>query len=140
MKVPFLLFLLLRPRCSTTISRKWFKYSPSIYHETDPYHNAELYDQSAIASDSPWSIKAVHNPLAAVRCEGRHYSFSIVVRMRTCSLVPRPNTTITYLGTRLVHERNRECPRARPARSLPVVMGKVYEHHTSKVLHSAANL
>ena len=29
---------------------------------------------------------------------------------------------------------------ARLARSLPVVLDKVYEHHTDKALHSAANL
>ena len=31
-------------------------------------------------------------------------------------------------------------PRARLARSLPVVVGKVYEHHIGMALHSAANL
>ena len=31
----------------TTISHKLFKYSPSFSHETDSYHNAELYKQSA---------------------------------------------------------------------------------------------
>ena len=30
--------------------------------------------------------------------------------------------------------------RARLARSLPVVVGKGYEHHIGKALHSAANL
>ena len=39
------------------------------------------------------------------------------------------------LGTRLVHKRN-----AQLVLSLPVVVGKVYEHHIGKVLHSAANL
>ena len=34
--------------------------------------------------------------------------FSNFVRMRTCSLVPRPNSTVIDLGTRLVHKRNRE--------------------------------
>ena len=34
--------------------------------------------------------------------------FSDFVRMRTYSLVPKPNTTIIGLGVRLVHERNLE--------------------------------
>ena len=75
MKVLFFLFFLiflLRPRCSTTISGKRFIYSSSFQHETDPYHNEELYNQSA-SSTSPWSIKAIHNTVAAVRCEGRHF-------------------------------------------------------------------
>ena len=42
------------------------------------------------------------------------------------------------LGTTLVHRRNE--PRTRLARSLPVVVGKVYEHNIGKALNSAANL
>ena len=40
-------------------------------------------------------------------CSLRRSPFSNVVRMRTCSLVPIPNTTIIDLRTRLVHQRNR---------------------------------
>ena len=58
--------------------------------------------------------------------------------MRIRSLVPKPNTTLIGLGTILVHKGNE--PRARLARSLPVVVGKVCEHHTGKALNSAANL
>ena len=42
------------------------------------------------------------------------------------------------LGTTLVLKGNE--PHARLARSLPVVVGKVCEHHTSKALNSVANL
>ena len=65
--------------------------------------------------------------------------FSNVVRMRTCSLVPRP-TTIICLGTRLVHEQNRELATRTAGTVSFVVVGKVYEHHTGKALHSASNL
>ena len=57
---------------------------------------------------------------------------------RVGSLVPRPNTMFIGLGTTLVHKGNE--PRARLARSLPVVVGKVCEHHIGKALNSAANL
>ena len=40
-------------------------------------------------------------------CPLRRTPFSDFVSMRTCSLVPRPNTTIDGLGTRLVHKPNR---------------------------------
>ena len=76
--------------------------------------------------------------VAAVRCKGRHF-----LMLNACAHVvsfpdqiPRP----------LVWERDwctskiTSWPRARLARCLPVVVGKVYEHHTGKVLHSAANL
>ena len=43
--------------------------------------------------------------VVAVRYKGRHF---LTVRMRTYSLVPKPNTTIIGLGTRLVHEQNPE--------------------------------
>ena len=43
----FFLSFSLRPRSSTTISRKQFKYSPSFYHETDAYHSTELYNHLA---------------------------------------------------------------------------------------------
>ena len=58
--------------------------------------------------------------------------------MRTRNLVPKPNTTLIGLGTILVHKGDE--PRARLARSLPVVVGKVCEHHIGKALNSAANL
>ena len=73
--------------------------------------------------------------VVAVRCET---PFSNFVRMRTRSLVPMPNTTFIGLGTTLAHKGNQL--RAQLAQSLPVVVGKVYEHHTGKALHSAANL
>ena len=60
--------------------------------------------------------------------------------MRTRSLVPRPNTTFIGLGTILSAQGNRNEQRARLARSLPVVVGKVCEHYTGKALNSAANL
>ena len=40
-KSAIFLSFFIRPQCSTTISRKRFKYSPSFYHETDAYHSAE---------------------------------------------------------------------------------------------------
>ena len=42
------------------------------------------------------------------------------------------------LGTTLVHKGNE--PHVRLARSLPIVVGKVCEHHIGKALNSAANL
>ena len=50
--------------------------------------------------------------------------------MRTRSLVPKPNTMLIGLGTTLVHKGNK--PRAQLAQSLPVVVGKVCEHHIDK--------
>ena len=61
--------------------------------------------------------------------------FSNFVHMRTRSLVPRLKITVIGLGTRLVHERNRELTSGQYAwlaRSLPVVVGKAYEHHIGK--------
>ena len=54
----------------------------------------------------------------------------------------------SVLGTRLVHKRNCELTRpagsmharSRLAQSLPIVVGKAYEYHIGKALHSAANL
>ena len=50
-------------------------------------------------------VKKSHSQhsVVAVRCEGHHF-----VRMCTCSLVPRSNTSIIGLGMRLVHKRNCE--------------------------------
>ena len=75
-------------------------------------------------------------------CPLRRTPFCNFVRMRTSSLVPKPNITFISLGTRLVHMRNRESLTTGTAlaRSLPVVVDKVYEHHTGKALNSAANL
>ena len=66
--------------------------------------------------------------------------FSNFVHMHTQSLVPRPNTMLIGLGTTLVYKGNE--PHVRLARSLPVVFGKVYEHHihVGEALNSAANL
>ena len=66
-------------------------------------------------------------------------TFSNFVCMHTRSLIPRPNTTFIGLGTTLVHKGNYE-PHAQLAQSLPVVVGKVCEHHIGKALNSAANL
>ena len=61
--------------------------------------------------------------------------------MRTSSLVPRPSITIVSLGNETSLKRNRELTTGTAlAQSLPIVVDKVYEHHTGKVLHSAANL
>ena len=63
--------------------------------------------------------------------------------MHTCSLVPRPITTIIGLGTRLVHKRNAELTThtAGTVPSDPVYSsGQGYEHHIGKALHSGANL
>ena len=61
--------------------------------------------------------------------------------MRTSSLVPRPTITIVGLGNETSLKRNRELTTGTAlAQSLPVVVDKVYEHHTDKALHSAANL
>ena len=61
--------------------------------------------------------------------------------MRTSSLVPRPNITIVSVGMRRVTSENHELTTGTAlARSLPVVVDKVYEHHTGKGLHPAANV
>ena len=61
--------------------------------------------------------------------------------MRTSSLVPIPNITSVSVGTRLVTSEKCELTTGTAlARSLPVVVDKVYEHHTGKALHPAANL
>ena len=61
--------------------------------------------------------------------------------MRTSSLVPIPNITIVSVGTRLVTSENCELTTGTAlARSLHVVVDKVYEHHTGEALHPAANL
>ena len=49
-----------------------------------------------IASNSPWSVKAIHNTLWLLFVvKDAIFKF---VRMRTRSLVPKPNTTVTGLG------------------------------------------
>ena len=60
--------------------------------------------------------------------------------MHTCSLVPRPNTMITGLGTRLVHKQNHEMIMQMAGTVSFIRVGKFYEHRIGKVLHSAANL
>jgi len=65
--------------------------------------------------------------------------FSNFVHMRTRSLVPRLKITVIGLGTKLVHERNRELTSGQYAwlaRSLPVVVGKAYEHHITSTAFS----
>ena len=94
-------------------SRNWsvskrFKYSPSFHHETDPYHSAELYNSVFIAKNSSWSIKPkLFSPLPGC-CMLCRTPFSNVVRMRICSLAPKPKTTIIGLGARLVRTWNCE--------------------------------
>ena len=60
-------FFLLRPPCSTTISHKQFKCSPSFQHETDAYHSVEFYDHSASSQLQihPGQLKpfTIHCPL-----------------------------------------------------------------------------
>ena len=74
-------------------------------------------------------------------CPLRRMPFSNFGRMCTCSLVPRPKTMIIGLGTRLVHtSKIASWPCALLAQSLPVIVGKVYEHRIGKALHSVANL
>ena len=90
------------------------------------------------AASQPLSVFTLVNKshsqhsVVAVCCEGRHCSHA-----HTKSHF-QPNTTLIGLGTTLVHKGNKL--RARLARSLPVVVGKVCEHHIGKALNSAANL
>ena len=71
----------------------------------------------------------------AVRCEGRHF-----LMLYACAHV----VSFPYQIPRsLVWERDESRGKSRVdfwARSLPVAVDKVYEHHIGKVLHSAANL
>ena len=69
--------------------------------------------------------------VVAVRCEGRHF-FTLYACAHEVSF-HWPNTTLISLGTTLVPKRN-DC--ARLARSLPVVVGKVYEHRIGKALQT----
>ena len=85
-----------------------------------------------IASNSPWSIKAIHYTPWLL------FVVKDAIFMRTRSLVPRPNTCSLVLERHFVHKGKE--PHARLARSLPVVVGRVCEHHTGKALNSAANL
>ena len=74
-------------------------------------------------------------------CPLRRTPFSNVVRMRTCSLVPKPKTTVIGLGARLVHTWNRGWPAQRTAgtvSSRSSGQGLCCVHHLSKVLHLAA--
>ena len=89
-----------------------------------------------ITSNSPWSIKAIPNTVVAVRCEGSHFLilYSCAHEVSFPGQIPRS----LIWERHLVHKGNE--PRARLARSLPVVVGKVCEHHTGKALNSAANL
>ena len=62
------------------------------------------------------------------------------VRMCTCSFLPRPKTMVIAQGARQAHEKNRELTSSqytRPTQYLHVVVGKAYEHHIGKGLHSA---
>ena len=72
----------------------------------------------------------------AVRCERRH--FLILYACAHEVLFPDQIPRSLVWERHLVHKGNER--RARLARSLPVVVGKVCEHHTGKALNSAANL
>ena len=70
-----------------------------------------------MATNSPWSIKLFS---ALPGCSPLHRTpFSIVVRMRAHSLVPKPKTTVISLGARLVHS-------VPLIRFLPVLVFKAY--------------
>ena len=82
-----------------------------------------------IAPNSPWSIKLF---TALTDCPLRRTPFSNVVRMRTCSLVPKLKTTVIGLGARLAHVKSRVDQRiVRLVRSLPVVVAKAYAVQTT---------
>ena len=74
--------------------------------------------------------------VVAVRCEGHH--FLILYACAHKVLFPGQISCSLVRERHLVHKGNE--PHVRLARSLPVVVGKVCEHHTGKVLNSAANL
>ena len=91
-----------------------------------------------IASNSPWSIKAIilQHSVVAVRCEGRHflilYTCTHVVLFR--SQVPR-----SWSGNETsAHKAKSRVDHAHDWHAL--VVGKVYKHRIRKALHSAANL
>ena len=85
-----------------------------------------------IATNSPWSIKLFSAlPACCLLCR---MPFSNVVCMRTCSLVPKPKTTVIGLGVRLVHTWNRELSRHRTV-GMVVVVAKAYA--VGKALHLA---
>ena len=73
--------------------------------------------------------------MVAVRCEGRHFLilYACAHEVSFPGQIPRSLVWERHL----VHKGNE--PRARLA-CLPVVGGKVCEHHTGKALNSAANL
>ena len=74
--------------------------------------------------------------VVAVRCEERHF----LILYACVHEVSFPGQILRSLvwERHLVHKGNKL--RARLAWSLPVVVGKVCEHHTGKALNSAANL
>ena len=94
---------------STTISRKRFThrhFSMKLVLITtwSSTTNQRLHSlKFTLVNKKPFTRSVV-----AVRYGIRRTPFSNFVRLCTCSLVPRPNTTFIGLGTRLVHERNRE--------------------------------
>ena len=74
--------------------------------------------------------------VVAVRCEGRHFLI-LYACVHEVSFPGQIQRSLVW-ERHLAHKGNE--PRARLARSLPVVVGKVCEHHTGKALNSAANL
>ena len=156
MKVPFFVFFLsFLSRFNNDISKTVWVLTVILAQNWCLSHHGALRLLSVfLASNSSCSIKSCgYYPL-------QRTPFSNFVCMCTCSLVPRPNTTIIGLGTRLVHtseivsslvprlSRNANyTPVEHPlsactssisrsgveepgkeARSLPVIVGKAYEH------------
>ena len=129
-----LLQTMFRPQCSTTISRKRLKYSPSFYHETDAYHSVELcnHSVSSLLQIHPSQENCSQLCPVAVCCVGYH--FLLLYACAHVVSVPNQRPQSLGLGARLVHTWNRELSRL--ARSLPVVVAKA--HAVGRVLHLAA--
>ena len=88
-----------------------------------------------IAPNSSWSLK-LFTALAGC-CPLRRTPFSNVVRMRTCSLVPKPKTTVIGLGARLAHTWNRGLARSLPALVAKALVCCAHHHDLGKALHLA---
>ena len=103
------------------------------------------------------SLKGLRNHLLKIRTFiTRHYIIltSLLYRVRTLTSHDTEESENSPESTHLgeIKRMRKQCApgaspffaragnEARLARSLPVVVGKVYEHHTGKALHSAANL
>ena len=128
----FFFLFLLRPLCSNSDNSKTVQVFTVILSQ-----NWCLSQRRAIrpfsvfvAPNSPWSIK-LFTALPGC-CPLCRTPFSNVVHMHTCSLVPKPKTTVIGLGARLAHVKSRVDQRSvRLVRSLPVVVAKAYAVHTT---------